>query len=303
MKIATTIGEAYSCAETPAEAVRCYKGTGFRYLDFNFYSFHTGNHPFMQENDRVWKKIVSDAGEAAAECSFKFVQAHAPGYNPLGTVSDHKACMRAMIRSIEACGMLGIPNIVIHTSFSNEHLYPAGKKAYFDYNRGFLFPMLKTAEKYGVNVCIENSTVKNMGGKYFFMTAEEMLDFVDFVKHPLLHCCWDTGHAVLEGKGDQYADLVKLGPHLKAIHLHDNGGSTDQHIAPYCGLLQLNSVVKALKEIRYGGYFTYETDCFMNRNNGNGPLKQLPLELRQEVWRLLYKIAKFALETYDVFEE
>ena len=38
MKIATTIGEMYSFVRSPAEAVRAYEGTGFRYLDYSFYT-------------------------------------------------------------------------------------------------------------------------------------------------------------------------------------------------------------------------------------------------------------------------
>ena len=41
----------------------------------------------------------------------------------------------------------------------------------------------------------------------------------------------------------------------------------------------------------------------MNKKNGTGPLNLLPLELRQEALALLYKTAKFMLETYNVFEE
>lgn len=65
----------------------------------------------------------------------------------------------------------------------------------------------------------------------------------------------------------------------------------------------MDSVIKGLLDINYDGYFTYEADAFMNRVNGTGPLSQLPLELRQEALALLYKMAKFMLETYNAFEE
>lgn len=303
MKIATTIGEMYKYAPVPADAVRCYKNTGFRYLDYSFYTVHTGNSPFLADSDKEWKQQVEDAGKAAEECGFKFVQSHAPGYNPMGKADDHSACLRAMSRSVEACGMLGIPTSVVHTSFSQAHLYPMAKETYFKYNREFLRGMLETAEKYGVTVCIENSSVRNMRDQYFPRTPEEMNEFVEYMDHPLLKCCWDTGHAVMEGKTDQYEDFKKLGANLKAVHIHDNNGLSDQHIAPYCGFLQMDSVIQGLIDINYSGYFTYEADGFMNKKNGTGPLNLLPLELRQEALALLYKTAKFMLETYNVFEE
>ena len=107
MKIATTIGELYSYKLTPADTIRNYQGTGFKYLDFSFYYAHAKeNSPYMLEDDRAWKKEIEDSIIAAEECGFKFVQAHAPGYNPGFDNSNYDKCIRAMQRSVEACAML-----------------------------------------------------------------------------------------------------------------------------------------------------------------------------------------------------
>jgi hypothetical protein len=37
MKLATSIGDLFPFAATPDEAIRLFKNTGFRYLDYNFY--------------------------------------------------------------------------------------------------------------------------------------------------------------------------------------------------------------------------------------------------------------------------
>ena len=72
MKIATTIGELYSLKLSPAEAIRCYQGTGFKYLDFSFYYAHKDkNSPYMEESDSGWKKEIENAIAAAEECGFK----------------------------------------------------------------------------------------------------------------------------------------------------------------------------------------------------------------------------------------
>lgn len=303
MKIATTIGELYSLKLSPAEAIRCYQGTGFKYLDFSFYYAHKDkNSPYMEESDSGWKKEIENAIAAAEECGFKFVQAHAPGYNPGFDSSDYDKCIRAMQRSVEACAMLGINTTVMHTSFSPEYKYPGDRDGYFEYNRKFVGDMLKTAEKFGITVCIENTSNGNAGEMYFPRTGAEMNDFIAYMNHPLLGACWDTGHAVMDKKFDQYAELKELGKNLKAVHVHDNGIHSDQHIAPYCGKLQLDSIVKGLIDIDYKGNFTFETDAFLNHINGEGPLRQLPLEIRKDGLALIYKIGKFALETYNVYE-
>lgn len=302
MKIATTIGEMYPFVSSPAEAVRCYTGTGFRYLDYSFYNDFKEDSPFMHSDERFWLRQVEETADAAAECGLQFVQAHAPGYNPLSK-SDYGRSLRAMCRSVEACGKLGIPNVVVHTSFGLQHLYPMDKEPYFEYNRKFLLPMLECAEKYGINICIENTSSKNMGACYFPRTPEDMNDFVDFMAHPLLKCCWDTGHAVMEGLSDQTEEFRKLKKNLRAVHIHDNNGLSDQHLPLYCGKLDTDALIKVLIEIGFTGYFTYEVDGFLNRSNSQGPAGRLPLEIRKEALSILYKTARFLLETYGIFEE
>ena len=303
MKIATTIGEMYSYFSTPADAVRSYAGTGFKYLDYSFYYDFKEPSPFMLDDDRMWKQQIEDCIAAAKECGFAFVQAHAPGYNPLGANCDHERCMRAMIRSVEASAMLNIPTVVLHTSFNQKHVYPIDKTAYFEYNLRFLQPILAEAEKHSITICIENTSTKNMGVCYFPRTAAEMNDMVAFVNHPLLGCCWDTGHAVMEGKDDQYNDLMELGSNLKALHIHDNNSRSDQHLAPYCGRLQLDRLVAALKDMEFPGCFTFEADCFMGKNTGSGPLAQPPLEIRRAALALLYSIGSNALKAYGIEED
>ncbi len=301
MRIATTIGEMYDYVPTPADAIKCYKESGFKYLDYSFYYSHKGGSPYLLADERYWKKEIEDAIQAADECGFTFVQAHAPGYNPLSKL-DYESCMRAMLRSVEACHMLNIPVIVMHTSHGPQHLYPMDKAKYFEYNRGFVGPILEVAEKYGITVCIENTSSGNMGDHYFPRTPAEMNELLSFMNHPLLGCCWDTGHAVMEGKSDQYADLQELGKNLKAVHIHDNNSRSDQHLLPYCGKLQLDRVVEGLIDINYQGTFTFEADGFLNKFNCAGGMKLLPLEVRKMGLKMLFEIGKFALEQYNVFE-
>lgn len=299
MKIAISIGDMYAYCSSPAEAVRCYAETGFKYLDYNFYTAHLNDSPFLHDDDYAWRKQIDDTAKAAEECGFSFVQAHLPGYNPMGEF-DHKRCMKAVLRTAEACGILKIPTMVIHSSYSLVHRYPMDQDAYFEYNKKFLLPILEIAENYGTILCIENTSSKNMGERYFPRTAAEMNEFVRYIDHPLLGCCWDTGHAVLEGKDDQYADLLELGKNLKAVHIHDNNGCTDQHLAPYCGRLQLGRIIEAFRDMNFQGFFTFETDRFFVNSKGNPPL---PRELRTDILTILFNLGKFALEHYGMYED
>ena len=76
MKIATTIGEMYDFASSPANAIELYKDSGFRYLDYSFYSvLSKPNDPFMSP---AWRDVIYESKETAEKLGFQFVQAHAP---------------------------------------------------------------------------------------------------------------------------------------------------------------------------------------------------------------------------------
>ena len=71
MKIATTIGEVYAFTSSPAEAIRQYEGTDFKYLDYSFYTVLRQGDPFMSD---AWKDVVLEAKESADKLGFQFVK-------------------------------------------------------------------------------------------------------------------------------------------------------------------------------------------------------------------------------------
>lgn len=304
MRIATTIGEMYDYVATPADAVRAYEGTGFRYLDYSFYHANRPGSPFLTAD---WLREVEDAGEAAAALGMAFVQAHSPDYNPYHDPNDtayHEAGMLATKRSIEACGRLGIPQIVVHTAFGPQCQYPADQDKYFETNLPFLQSLYPEMEKWNVGVCIENSAEGNMGTNYFFMTAEDMNAFLAYANHPLLGACWDTGHGNMRG-ADVYHELTTLGKNLHAIHFQDNGGRYDEHIAPFFGTLQVDDVIRGLLDAGYEGPLTFESDCFCPYRNQHGTdkLAYPPLRVKRACLHVLHEIGMAALEAYGIAGE
>ncbi len=310
MKIATTIGEMYryvipaDMTDQAAEAVKAYEGTGFRYLDFSFYNVMEDGHPFADDRWLTW---VGRAAEAAENLGMKFVQAHSPNYNPMKRGVDssyHELGIMTTLRSIEACGQLGIPSIVVHTGWADEVKYPHDKDAYFSKNLEFIRKLYGAMEKWNVKVCIENSAEENMGDRYFFMTAEDMNDFIRYAGHPLLGGCWDVGHGNMRG-ADQYKELVTLGSNLTAVHIHDNMGKSDEHIAPFFGNIDMDSIMTGLIDSHFGGYFTFESDSFLSYRgvHGSGRLMKVPFDVKRASLSFMYQIGKSCLEAYGIYGE
>ena len=182
---------------------------------------------------------------------------------------------------------------------------------YYFVNREFFEKLFPAMEKNNVNVLVENSTKATMGTIYHLTTGADMKYFADYVNHPLFHVCWDTGHANCEG--NQYEDILAIGEHLYGIHVNDNLGKRDEHILPYMGCVNLDEIINALIDSGYKGYFTFEaTNSLRPAKYWLGDRKtfkkdtrlaepQLFMQRRME--KLMYDLGKYALESYNVFED
>jgi len=301
VKIATTIGEMYPFTNSEIESVRAYEGTGFRYLDYSFYDvLKVQNHSLLSDN---WQEDILKAKQVAEELGFTFVQAHSPQCAVVGEGSE--LGLKATIRSIEACGLLGIKNMVVHSGLLREFKYPDDKLAYFKAIEPFFKALIPAMEEHNVNILFENTTEKDCVYGYFPVTAKDLNDLVEYMNHPLFGTAWDIGHANMD-TADHYAEIMEMGENLKAVHIHDNDGRNDQHTAPFLGTTDYDSFMRGLIDSGYKGYFTLESDYFFKylRNPAlTGPLAHTPTEVKKGAVSLLYTIAKSILTAYNVFEE
>ena len=310
MKLATTIGDFKGYTASWEEAVRLFRDTGFRYLDFDFYSVNYPGSPFIGDN---WMDAIQVAAEAAKELGFSFVQAHSPNYNPLNPNADHETGMLATLRSIEACGYLGIDTLVMHAGKSVDGLCDPGKAYFFENNRKFYQSLFPAMEKYNVNVLIENGPTAHAMGSYIFTRAEAMVEFLEYCDHPLLHACWDTGHANMDAL-DQYQQICTLDKHLKAVHFQDNFGISDEHFAPFMGTLDIDAIIQALIAVDFQGPLTFESNNIImpegmwpharqaSPSITHRPLQRPSIELRRKAEAFLYEIGKYILTAYDLYE-
>lgn len=301
MKIATTIGEVKGYTSSPAEAVRFYEGTGFKHLDYNFYTVLTPGDPFMTDK---WQDVILEAKDAAEELGFDFVQAHAPLCELRGPEMEDG--IKATVRSIEACGMLGIKNMVIHSGCWADFKYPDDQEANHKANEPFMRALIPAMEANGVHILFENTTIKHTGGgNYFPIYGKDLNAFVEFMDHPLFGAAWDVGHAHIDGI-DHQKEINDMGKNLLAIHVHDNDGKRDQHFVPFMGSLDYDSLMRGLIDIDYQGYFTFESDNFLKYNRMKTPggrLEHPTAELKKEALKLQYLVGKTILDAYGLYEE
>jgi len=79
---------------------------------------------------------------------------------------------------------------------------------------------------------------------------EEELDGLD------VGLCLDYGHAHL--MGDLADALETVSGHVWTTHLHDNGGTRDEHLAPYQGSIEWDAAMMSTRKIGYEGVLMLE---------------------------------------------
>jgi sugar phosphate isomerase/epimerase len=107
--------------------------------------------------------------------------------------------------------------------------------------------LIEKAERNNVNIAIEN------------VRHPEYLDYVfDNIQSDRLKFCYDSGHENCFTKGINY--LEKYGDKLGAMHLHDNNGIKDEHLLPFEGNINWETVISQIKWIGYTGSLAFEID-------------------------------------------
>lgn len=306
MKLATTTADFNYFCKTYEERVLHLYEAGFRYIDLNMGNIREEDELLVSEN---WRDNAKRLKEFAEARGMHFVQAHSPCGNLLRNTGDDRAkferLLNATIRSIEVCGELGITDTVVHLGCRKD----LDKAGFFEENKKVYEQLFPTMEKYGVNVLCENSMSGSdgCGSCYYTNTGAELKEFVEYVNHPLIHACWDTGHGNLEGT--QYDNIMALGKDLYAVHINDNHGERDEHIMPGLGSVNMDEVMCALQDIGYQGYFTLEANAtlffplrFKREFKQDTRLAMPHLAMQKNLERCMYENMSYLLKTYDCFD-
>ena len=298
MKLATSTGDFSPYTKTQEESLAHIRAAGFRYADYNFCTDHVRRGGIYTDDFAGYLKSVA---HTARRLGIRLVQAHAPMGKPF---EDGGALLTDTLRCIDACAAWEIPNIVVHSGYRRG----LTREETFEENRRFFLPLLARAERYGVNILVENFNKICLDGYYWIDNVPDLLRMVEYVDHPLFHAVLDVGHANMQPMPQDEA-IRLLGRHLYALHIQDNMGDVDTHLTPFLGTLNMDEVMTGLADIGYRGYFTFEVGAVFTpaarrraypRSNR---LAAAPLALRDAYERYLYELGKTVLEAYHCFEE
>ena len=241
------------------KAVEYIAKAGFDAWDFSMFSmvrydWGTGeasktDHPLSGDNyiefARKLKKIGEDNG---IHCN----QSHAPF--PVYSPEIRSYLKRAIECTAEAGGKI----CVIH---------PDNFKSPEE-NAEMYLELLPFAKGCGVKIATENmwnwDSEKGHSSFAACATPKSFCDHIDVINDDFFVACLDIGHAEMKGSDTTAVEMIKaLGDSLQALHIHDNDKLNDSHQIPFSMNINFSEIIKALKEIKYSGYFTLEADSYL----------------------------------------
>ena len=299
MKLSTSTGDFAAYTQHQSEAIGWIAQSGFRYIDYNFATDCARKNGIYGGD---FDNYVDGIKRRADELGVAFVQAHAPAGQPF--VQGWDELVEQTVLCVKACAGLGIKHLVVHSAYAPD----LSVEETIEKNKEFYTPILRAAEEHDVYILTENFNKMTKPNVFWIDNATDLLRLIEYVDHPLFQAVWDTGHANLQELA-QDEELRLLGSHVRALHVQDNLGDRDTHLAPYMGTLNLDAVMHGLQEIGFHGYFNFEVGPFFAQvgrrrvYEADKRLRLPPLELRLKAEELLYEIGKCALEAYNCFEE
>jgi len=147
--------------------------------------------------------------------------------------------MDELKRAIDVAEDLPYSRMVLHMGGSRETADLRKRDAAFS----TLEHLVLHAHHCGVTLCIEN-TASEMGDPAYLRT------FVDETRLSGLRFNFDIGHAHLcDGPADERVEkcFEPMRDFVASVHLHDNHGDKDEHLAPYAGTIDWPAAVKLFK--------------------------------------------------------
>lgn len=256
------------------ETIRACSKAGYRVMDMNFHDAAVFRTPFTGAG---WKDWVYSLRETAEECGIVFSQSHSHFYN-YTEESDGNAELEELVRrGIEGSAILGIPWTVIHaaTDFRSAFTVRSSKEKGIRY----FSELSEYAARFGVGLAIENLWELNISPqRRYTSSTEELLDLVEAIDAPNIGICWDVEHSSIMHQ-DLKETFRLVGDRLRCTHISDYVTIKHDHILPYEGLSDWDSILDAFAAIDYAGDFTYEA----HRSTMTLPDEAVPARLRYSV--------------------
>jgi sugar phosphate isomerase/epimerase len=157
------------------------------------------------------------------------------------TAAARREALQGAADGLHAAARCGATEAVLHLGWQGD----AWPEAAAAWAREAVLELMPVAREAGVRLLLEN--IISPGTRIARLL--ELLEEVDPGREVGL--CVDLGHAHVEG--DVVEELRLALPRLAHLHVHDNDGTNDAHLAPGHGTIPWDQVMALLREAGYQG--------------------------------------------------
>ena len=252
MRYISTEIESFKQYGNAKEIVKMLKEAGFTAYDASMFIGGVLDDVLYADN---WQEKAKEFRAYADSLGIVCNQSHAPfATAKKGNEEYNKAMYPKVVRAIEVSGILGAKVCVVHpcndyTAEENAVLYKSFESA---------------ARKAGVKIGVENMWNWTQGSPTATPAAcshhDDFKKHLDLLPSDVFVACVDIGHAEMAGLNTSAAQMIEtLGDYVQSMHLHDVDGIRDNHQIPFTQSIKFQTVIKALRNIRYQGDITLET--------------------------------------------
>ncbi|MFA7383635.1 MAG: sugar phosphate isomerase/epimerase [Desulfurivibrionaceae bacterium] len=234
---------------------RCFINFPFRRLqqELDFVLSHRIQPEIGLEGDTLYtatgaeyREIAEALAKAGLGCTL-----HAPFFDLAPGGLDEKILVASRAKLGKAFDLIELfrpASVVCHLNYEeNKHGYK--ESAWFSTSLATWQELLAKAAAHQVPLMLENTYETGPGQHKNMFTA---------LNSSLARFCLDTGHVSAFAKNSWQDWLPALAPWLGQLHLHDNHGDRDEHLAPGKGSFDFSGLFHYLKEQRLQPLITLE---------------------------------------------
>jgi sugar phosphate isomerase/epimerase len=234
---------------------RCFINFPFRRLqqDMELVLAHRIQPEIGLEGDTLYtateaeyREVAKTLAEAGLGCTL-----HAPFFDLAPGALDENILAASRSKLDKAFDLIEIfrpAAVICHLNYEeNKHGYK--QTAWFNTSLATWQELLAKAAAYQIPLMLENT---------YETGPEQHIKMLSALNSPLARFCLDVGHVSAFAKNTWQAWLPALTPWLGHIHLHDNHGDRDAHLAPGRGSFDFSGLFGYLQEQRLRPLVTLE---------------------------------------------
>ena len=248
----------------------------------------------MDEDLDTILEFVRPYKEAAKKYGVAISHVHAPFPSWVHAREDINARMADVLpKAIAVTEYMESKYIVVHPPYPHEISVNMTLEEEWELCKQVYVPLIPYLKKHKVMCLLENMFNRGVEGVRYaavcsdFQEAAKWVDELNAIAgEECFGFCFDVGHCYL-ARQNVYRAVHIMGHRLHALHMQDNDGHLDMHVAPYAGYIDWAGFLAALRDVDYKDDLNFEA--------GNA-ISRYPKEMADIAVRMLTRTGEYFRE-------